>query len=87
MRGRREFSVGERGGERQQRGEAGAIVAGAGAVDARAVFMWSAVGSGGEDGVEMSGEENQAARVQGRGSRRQFSERVAFGVDVRVVQP
>ena len=60
------FGLGEvkRGGDGEQRGEAGAVVSGARAEElAVLVLAWRAVGARGEDGVEVRGEEDDAVGV------------------------
>ena len=59
-----DFGVLERGGDGEQRGESGAVVADAGGVDAGGVlfFDWFDGRVGGEDGVEMGGEEDAGSR-------------------------
>ena len=59
--GRDDLGVFEGGDDGEEGGEAGAVVAGAGAENARAVFGGCGGGSGGEDGVEVSGKEDVRA--------------------------
>ena len=55
-----DVGVAKCGGDGEKSGEAGGVVADAGSVDARAVFFFDGFdgGVGGEDGVEVGGEEN-----------------------------
>jgi hypothetical protein len=55
-----DVGVAERGGDSEERGETGTVVADARCVDAWGVFEFYgvAVGSGGKDGVEMGGYED-----------------------------
>ncbi len=59
--GRRRRDVGEAhgGDESEQRGEAGGVVARAGAEDAGVLLGGDGVDAGGEDGVEMGGDEDE----------------------------
>ena len=59
-----DVGVAEGGGDGEQSGEAGGVVADAGSVDAGGVFFFDGFdgGAGGEDGVEVGGEENAGGR-------------------------
>ena len=59
---RSDFGELERAGKGEERGEAGAVIAGAGGENAGAVFDWADV-CGGEDGVEVGGEEDDVGWV------------------------
>ena len=65
--GGRDVGVAERGGDGEQGGEAGGVVADAGSEDAGVSLssMGSHGGAGGEDGVEVGGEED-AGEVRAR---------------------
>jgi hypothetical protein len=83
-----DVGVAKRGGEGQESGEAGAVVADSGSVDAGAIgiFAGFARGSSSEDCIEM-GREEQVGSIRGfgfsgRGS--QFSESVPFVVQMQI---
>ena len=78
-----DLGVGEGGGEGEESGEAGGVVAGSGGEDFLIVFLRGAVGDGGKDCVEVGGDEDDG-RVWGGVGGGEFGEGVAFGVDVRV---
>ena len=81
--GRSDVGEAEGSGEAEQGGEAGAVVAGAWGVEAGAIFARGAGGAGGEDGVEVGGdEEDGLAGMRGVGG--EFSESVAGVVEADV---
>jgi hypothetical protein len=78
--------VTEGGGDGEEAGEAGGVVADAGSEDAGAagVFDWVAGCAGAEDGVEVSGDEEAGGTGGGGRRREELGEDVAFVVEVGV---
>ncbi len=86
-----DLGVTERGGEGEQTGEAGGVVADAGSLDTGAVGRLARLAGDTcrEDGVEVGGEQETGAAGAGRcvsGRRAELGEDVAFVVEVRIVE-
>src|SRR6185312_10187193 len=84
---RREFGILQSGGDGQQCCKPGGVVAGSRAEDSGAVFFRRTGRACWKDSVEVGGEEDRGARVQGPGFRRlESSESVANFIEVAICE-